>query len=199
MRTLLVATLNKGKLKEIEALLSDLAIEMVTPDQIDLHLILKEDGITYTENATKKAFAYAEASGLLTLADDSGLEVDVLGGQPGIFSARFSPKPNATDADRRVYLFEKLNGMPRPWIARFRCVVALYEPGKGVFHSEGACQGEIVPEERGTHGFGYDPIFLVTGTGRTMAELNIEEKNMLSHRALAIHAIKPMILKILDD
>jgi len=199
MRTLLVATLNKGKLKEIEALLSDLAIEMVTPDQIDLHLILKEDGITYTENATKKAFAYAEASGLLTLADDSGLEVDVLGGQPGIFSARFSPKPNATDADRRVYLFEKLNGMPRPWIARFRCVVALYEPGKGVFHSEGACQGEIVPEERGTHGFGYDPIFQVAGTGRTMAELNIEEKNMLSHRALAIHAIKPMILKILDD
>jgi len=172
---------------------------MVTPDQIDLHLILKEDGITYTENATKKAFAYAEASGLLTLADDSGLEVDVLGGQPGIFSARFSPKPNATDADRRVYLFEKLNGMPRPWIARFRCVVALYEPGKGVFHSEGACQGEIVPEERGTHGFGYDPIFQVAGTGRTMAELNIEEKNMLSHRALAIHAIKPMILKILDD
>jgi XTP/dITP diphosphohydrolase len=191
--------MNQGKAKEIKALLRDLPIDLVTPEQLDLQVLLKEDGSTYTENATKKALVYAEASDLLTLADDSGLEVDALDGSPGLFSARFSPKPNATDADRRAFLLEKLYGLPRPWKARFRCVVALYDPRKGIFHSEGTCQGEIVPEERGTKGFGYDPIFQVDGLQRTMAELSMEEKNKLSHRALAVLAIKPMMVELFDS
>jgi XTP/dITP diphosphohydrolase len=198
MRKLLIATMNQGKAKEIKALLSDLPIDLVTPDQLDLHLLFKEDGNTYTENATKKALAYAEATDLLTLADDSGLEVDALDGSPGLFSARFSPKPNATDADRRAFLLEKLNGLPRPWKARFRCVVALHDAKKGIFHSEGICQGEIVPEERGKKGFGYDPIFQVAGGRQTMAELSMEEKNKLSHRAIAVLEIKPTIVELFD-
>jgi XTP/dITP diphosphohydrolase len=191
--------MNQGKAKEIKALLSDLPLELVTPETLGLHLLLKEDGSTYMENATKKALVYAKASDLLTLADDSGLEVDALDGSPGLFSARFSPKLNATDADRRVFLLEKLYGLPRPWKARFRCVVALHDPRKGIFHSEGTCQGEIVPEERGNKGFGYDPIFQVAGLRRTMAELSMEEKNKLSHRAIAVLAIKATIIELFDS
>jgi XTP/dITP diphosphohydrolase len=199
MRQLLIATHNNGKIQEIKDLLSDIPVEIITPEQINLKLIINENGVTYTENATKKALAYGKATRLLTLADDSGLEVDCLDGSPGLFSARFSNKPQATDADRRSYLIEKLIRFPHPWMAQFRCVVTLYDPLCGVYHTEGICPGEIIPEERGFNGFGYDPIFLLEGLGYTMAELSIDEKNKLSHRARAIHKIKPKIDEILKD
>jgi XTP/dITP diphosphohydrolase len=201
MRKLLIATQNKGKQKEIRALLDDLPVEFLTPDQLNLASDIFEDGQTYKENATKKVNYYAQAAaeimGVLTLADDSGLEVDVLNGQPGLHSARFSKKPGATDADRRAYLLDQLKNHPRPWTARFRCVVALHDPGSGLHFSEGICPGKIIPEERGDYGFGYDPIFLMENMDHTMAELSMDKKNRLSHRARAVHAIKPMLAELL--
>jgi len=188
MMRLLIATHNTGKLKEFRALLQAWPVELLSPQDLGLNLAVQEVGSTYRENAALKAQAYAHASGLITLADDSGLEVDVLDGAPGLFSARYAPHPGATDADRRAFLLENLRRYPRPWLARFRCVVALARSGESPRFFEGVCPGEIIPEERGEHGFGYDPVFLVEGTGKTMAELPLEEKNRLSHRARAVMA-----------
>lgn len=193
MSTLLLATNNRGKRIEMQALLDGLDLVLVTPADIGLELEVEENGTTYAENAAKKAVAFAQASGLLSLADDSGLEVDALGGQPGLFSARFAPQPGATDADRRRYLLQRLEGKPRPWMARFRCVVALCAPGGEVQLAEGICPGEIIPEERGHTGFGYDPVFLLPEYGQTMAELGMEIKNQVSHRARAVRAALPLI------
>lgn len=193
MRKLLLASENRGKIKEIHALLADMDLELVTPGGIGLQLDVAEVGSTYAQNAAIKAQAYAQASNLLTLADDSGLEVDVLDGMPGIRSARFSPLPDATDADRREYLLRKLHQHPRPWTARFCCVVALFTPDGPQHLAEGTCPGEIIPQERGTSGFGYDPIFLIPDLGRTMAELAMQEKNQLSHRARAVRASRPAL------
>lgn len=203
MRKILVASQNKGKLHEIRALLDGIPVSILSPDQLGLELQVREDGHTYRENASKKALAYAQACDLagnmLVLADDSGLEVAALDGQPGLHSARFSKKPGASDADRRATLLAHLENHPRPWVAQFRCVVALFDPQSGTQFSEGICPGEIIPSERGTHGFGYDPIFLVYPLNRTMAELTTVEKNRLSHRALAIHAIRPALLASLSS
>lgn len=204
MAKLLVATNNPGKLVEIRALLAQTEVELISPRQLDLNLVVKEDGQTYAQNASRKAIAFALSSQLPTLADDSGLEVDALGGQPGLHSARFSPLPDATDADRREYLLEQLRVYPHPWLARFRCVVALITPQQAQDHQparilEGVCPGEIIPEERGTNGFGYDPIFLLPGYGRTMAELSMEEKNQISHRARAVQAAIPYIIDMLNS
>ena len=198
MLKILLASTNRGKLAEMHALLADLEIRLLTPSDLNLQLDVVEDGATYRENAAKKAAAYARAGGLLTLADDSGLEVSALGGQPGLKSARFVPQPEATDADRRAYLLKRLQVHPRPWRARFICAVALALPtGEPVF-TEGICPGEIIPEERGASGFGYDPVFFIPELGQTMAELGMEEKNRISHRALAVKAAKPLILSLLD-
>ena len=197
MTQLLLASTNPGKVREILDLLGDLPIEVVTPQQIDLELSILENGATYAENAALKAQAYAPLAGMLTLGDDSGLEVDALGGLPGIRSARFSPRPGATDADRRLYLLQRLQGHPRPWTARFRCTVALATPSGELYFAEGECPGEIIPEERGQNGFGYDPIFLLNGLGLTMAELTTEMKNRLSHRARALHAARPMLTELI--
>lgn len=194
---LLIATNNKGKVAEIRELLTGLAVDLVTPAEIGLKLEVEEDGSTYAENATKKALAFAAASGQVSLADDSGLEVDALDGQPGLHSARFSPQPGATDADRRKYLLGKLTGKPRPWTARFRATVAIAVPGGAPRLVTGQCEGEIVPEERGTGGFGYDPIFLLPELGCTMAELPMEEKNHLSHRARAVQNAIPILKAVL--
>jgi XTP/dITP diphosphohydrolase len=133
----------------------------------------------------------------MTLADDSGLEVEALSGAPGLFSARYAPQPWATDADRRAYLLRQLQGLPRPWRARFRCTVVLATVSDEVYFAEGSCLGEIIPQERGRSGFGYDPIFLIPELGRTMAELTMEEKNRVSHRAGAVKAVKPILLSLL--
>ena len=196
MRKLLIATENQGKMREIKALLADLNLEIVTPRMIGLHLSVVEDGQTYAENATRKAFAYAQASRLTALADDSGLEVDALDGAPGLYSARYAPIPNATDADRRKYLLMKLEGKPRPWTAHFRATVAITIPDGPVRVATGECQGEIIPIERGQNGFGYDPIFIVSELGHTMAELSMDEKNRLSHRAKAVHNAIPILNEI---
>jgi XTP/dITP diphosphohydrolase len=198
MRTnkLLIATNNKGKVKELQDLLKGTGLELVTPADINLNLEVEEDGTTYAENAAKKAIAFAHASGLISLADDSGLEVDALDGAPGLYSARYHPKPGANDADRRAYMVENLKDKPRPWTAHFHATIAIAIPEQDVHIVEGNCYGEIIPEERGTGGFGYDPIFLFPKLSKTMAELEMEEKNRLSHRAKAVMNAIPVLKKI---
>ena len=196
MKKLLIATNNKGKVKELQDLLKDTGLELVTPADINLNLEVEEDGTTYAENASKKAVAFAHASGLISLADDSGLEVDALNGAPGLYSARYHPKPGANDADRRAYMVENLRGKPRPWMAHFHATIAIAVPEQDVHIVEGNCYGEIIPEERGTGGFGYDPIFLFPELNKTMAELEMAEKNRLSHRAKAVMNVIPFLKKI---
>ena len=209
---LLIATNNKGKVKEIQAILQGLEITLVLPTDIGLDLDVVEDGQTYAENATKKALAFSQASGLPSLADDSGLEVDALNGAPGLHSARYGPSltlppfsekmggagggSRLTDASRRAYLLEQLDGMPRPWVARFRATVAIAGPRRSVELVEGICPGEIIPEERGTGGFGYDPIFKLQGLNQTMAELKMNEKNRLSHRGQALRQAIPILIEL---
>ena len=195
---LLIATNNKGKIKELQGLLKDTGIELITPAQINLDLDVIEDGNTYAENATKKAVAFAQASGLISLADDSGLEVDALNGAPGLYSARYGSTDGRklSDAERRAILIQDLQHKPRPWTARFHATIAVAVPNGETHLVEGFCEGEIIPEERGTGGFGYDPIFLLSELGKTMAELSMEEKNRLSHRARAVMNAKP-VLKML--
>jgi XTP/dITP diphosphohydrolase len=196
---LLLATNNQGKMREIQAILreADLNLELVTPFDLGLELEVEEDGQTYAENAAKKALAFSGASGLTALADDSGLEVDALGGRPGLHSNRFGPQPS-TDASRRAYLLQNLNGIPPPWTARFRATVAIASPGRGVRMVEAVCPGEIVPEERGEGGFGYDPVFRVEGLEKTLAELDMEEKNRLSHRGRAVRKAIPVLKELFE-
>lgn len=203
MVELLIATNNPGKVIELQALLEVLPVKVVTPHEVGIELDVVENGLTYTENAALKALAFGSASGLLTLADDSGLEVAALDGQPGLHSRRFSPLAGASDADRRQYLLSRLVGKPRPWTACFRCSVAILEPQEVArpephyYFAEGTCPGEIIPEERGDNGFGYDPIFLLAELDKTMAELSMAEKNRLSHRARAILDAIPLLETIL--
>jgi XTP/dITP diphosphohydrolase len=199
MNKLLIATNNQGKIEELQDLLQDMGIELVTPAQIGLELNVIEDGLSYSENASKKAIAFAQASGLISLADDSGLEVDALGSAPGLYSARYSPKTGASDKDRRAYLLQNLQDKPRPWTARFHATIAIATPDSQLQITEGFCEGEIIPEERGTGGFGYDPIFLLPEPGKTMAELTMDEKNRLSHRARAVIKAKPILNALFDS
>ncbi len=194
---LLIATENQGKVKEFQALLEGLDLELVTPKSLGLELEVVEDGASYEENAAKKALAYARASGLISLADDSGLEVDALAGAPGLYSARYSPLPDATDADRRAYLLQNLQGKPRPWTAHFHATIAIATPEGALHFADGNCHGEIIAAERGDNGFGYDPIFFVPALDRSMAELSMDEKNRLSHRALALENARPILQKLI--
>lgn len=191
--SLLLASTNPGKLREMRALLKDLKVRLLSPEDLGLAIEVEETGATYAENAASKARAFALRSGLVSLADDSGLEVDALGGAPGLYSARYAPHPGATDADRRAYLLQQLQDQPRPWSARFRCTVAIALPSGEVHFTEGVCPGEIISEERGRGGFGYDPVFLIPSLNKTMAELSMQEKNRISHRALAVRAAIPLL------
>lgn len=194
MQRLLIATTNPGKLAEFRKLLAGLQVEWVLP-QRDLHVL--EDGASYAENAALKARAYALDNGLTALADDSGLEVDALDGAPGLYSARYSSLLNANDADRRALLLQNLRGHPQPWTAHFHCTVAIAQPDGTLNFSEGNVYGQILAEERGNNGFGYDALFLLPDLGRSMAELSNEEKNELSHRALAVHAALPILQRLI--
>lgn len=193
MERVLLASTNPGKLAEMRALVKDLAIELVTPDRLGLDLKVLETGSSYAENATLKASHWALASGLWSLADDSGLEVDVLGGRPGLYSARIAGE-GRTDADRRAVLLAELEGHPQPWKGRFVCVMALARPGGRVDLATGVCPGQIIPQARGQSGFGYDPIFLVEGQDKTMAEIPMAQKNRLSHRARAFAHLRPVLV-----
>ncbi len=170
--------------------------EIVRPKDIGLDLEVDENGSTFEENAVIKAKAFAEASGMVTLADDSGLEVECLHGEPGIYSARYCPKPGADDKDRRDYLLENIRkcGAKRPWKARFVCEIAIVFPEqKKTLLSAGYCEGEIIPEERGNGGFGYDPIFYMPDRNMTLSEMTEEEKNAVSHRGNAIKKAAPLL------
>jgi len=177
---LVIASGNAGKLREYRDLLSTAGVELIAFDsEVD------EVGESYTDNARLKAEAALAKSGLPSLGDDSGLEVETLGGFPGIRSARLGP----TQKERTAELLQRLDGVPRPWTARFVCVIALAVPGRDARFFEGECRGEVVPEWRGEAGFGYDPIFLVPGTGKTFGEMPPEEKRKYSHRAAAARAL----------
>lgn len=177
---LVIASGNAGKLREYRDLLSDTGLELVPFDtEVD------EAGKTYAENARLKAETALATSGLPSLGDDSGLEVHALGGFPGIRSARLGP----TQKERTAELLKRLQGVPRPWKARFVCMIALATPGRETQFFDGECRGEVVPEWRGEAGFGYDPVFLVPGTGKTFGEMPPEEKRKYSHRAAAARAL----------
>jgi XTP/dITP diphosphohydrolase len=176
-KRLVIASGNAGKLREYRELLAGTGFELVAFDtEVD------EVGKSYADNARLKAETARERSDLPALGDDSGVEVEVLGGFPGLQSARLAP----TQEQRTAELLRRLEGKPRPWNARFVCVVALAAPGRPAQMFEGECRGEIVPEWRGKAGFGYDPIFLVPGTGKTFGEMPPEEKRLYSHRARAV-------------
>ena len=193
---LLIATTNPGKQREYRVLLREVPAEIVFPDELGITLEVEEDGVTFRENAAKKAVALARESGLLSVADDSGLEVDALGGEPGVRSARYAG-PGADDPQRRAFLLGKLRGVPAPRRARFVCVIAIAAPDGAIDYAEGECRGEITFAERGTNGFGYDPVFQLEGRPETMAEISAEEKNRISHRARAARAAVPLLRGIL--
>ena len=205
--TLVVATGNRGKLEELRALLAGLAVQVLGASEVlrpPPQVI--EDGATFEENAVKKARAVARATMMLTVADDSGLEVDVLNGRPGVRSARFAHE-RATDAENNAALLGALASLGESpagegFRARFRCVLALVDPFTGGGEPrtvEGVCEGTVIRAPRGSGGFGYDPLFVVTGTDRTMAELSEEEKNRLSHRARAFAALRPLLEGVLRE
>lgn len=194
---LLVATQNPGKKQEYLELLASLKAKIYFPDDLNIHLDVREDGTTYAENARKKASSYARASELLTLADDSGLEVDALGGAPGIHSARYVA---GSDADRVQALLSDLRSVP--WeerTARFRCVIVVVTQEGEIYEAEGVCGGRITFEPVGEGGFGYDPVFYVPDYDSTMAQLSRETKNRISHRARAVQAALPTLRRLLDE
>ena len=192
---LLVATRNAGKLREFRRIMCGLPLEVVALDDLGLELSILENGATFADNATIKARAYARASGLPTMADDSGLEVDALGGRPGVHSARYAGE-QAPDCERRALLLQEMAAVPdAERTARFRCVLALDWHGN-LYRTEGSVEGVIAREERGTGGFGYDPLFLVPELGRTLAELSPEEKNAISHRGKAARAMRQVLMRL---
>lgn len=189
---ILIGTNNRHKIQEIQEILFE--YELMTPSALHLNFEVEEDGKTFEENAEKKALFFCKKSGLITIADDSGLEVELLDNAPGIYSHRYCPKPNATDADRRQYLIEQLKGKPHPWKARFYCAAAIAVPGNSeIMLAQGTCPGEIIDEERGDGGFGYDPIFYIPELGKTLSELSQSAKNKISHRGKAMEKVRSLI------
>jgi len=194
---LLIATHNRGKLREYAALLANLPLTLLSPDELGLDLDVVESGDTYADNAAFKANAYAQASGMLSLADDSGLEVAALDGAPGVRSARYAL---GDDADRVKALLRALDKAGTPQeerAARFYCVIVLATPDGRSWSAEGECAGRIIDTPRGSGGFGYDPVFFISSHGCTMAELPSEEKNRISHRARAAQAIRPILERLM--
>ena len=191
---LLLATNNQGKVREYRSLLRGIPYQIVTLADAGITTDVAETGSTFEANARLKATVLAAESRLLTLADDSGLEVDALGGEPGVLSARYAGE-NASDSDRLNYLLNKLKGVPeRERTARFRCVIAIASPDSRVEVCSGACRGIIATAPRGYNGFGYDPVFCVPELGKTIAELPPEEKNRISHRARAAEKARELLL-----
>jgi XTP/dITP diphosphohydrolase len=196
MAKLLVATTNQGKIREYKMLLQNLPFELVTPAEQGITTEVSEVGDSLEENARLKAITLAEQSQLLTLADDSGLEVNTLNGEPGRFSARYAGD-KASDKDRVNYLLLRLKDVPWPKrLARFRCVIAIATPDRLVKLCSGECQGFITLEPRGETGFGYDPIFYLSELDKTMAELPLEIKNQVSHRGQAARQAYPILERL---
>lgn len=205
MVRVLIASHNKGKLKEYDALLDGMSlldqkiknVEFVLLDQVGITEDVPETGETFEENAVLKANTYGEQSGMITLADDSGLEVDALGGAPGVYSARYAGE-GASDQDRYMLLLKNLDNVPADQRqARFRCVIALRTSDGEIRTAEGIVEGMVGYEARGTHGFGYDPVFYLPEYSATLAELGPEIKNIISHRARALQAIMPALQEVI--
>jgi XTP/dITP diphosphohydrolase len=199
--TIVLATSNQGKLRELQQLLHGLPVSLVSAtDALGGPLEVVEDGETFEANALKKARAFCQATGMVALADDSGLEVDALGGKPGVYSARFA-HPNATDEENNLALLEQLSSYWRHApTARFRCVLAMVSPwDERYWMSEGACPGTITESPRGSGGFGYDPLFVADELGgSTLAEVTAEEKNRVSHRSRAAAAMIPHLVELVN-
>lgn len=193
MRTLLLATTNEHKLNEFRVIFRELPFTLLSLRDLQIDLDVEETGTTFAENAILKARTYAQMADMLALADDSGLEIDALGGAPGIYSARFAGR-ETTYAERFRLLFARLQDMPlSERTARFRCAIALAEPSGYTRVVEGAIEGLITDPPRGENGFGYDPIFLVPEFGKTTAELAPAEKNRISHRGRAAEAARRLL------
>jgi len=190
---IILATQNQGKVRELRELLGDEAIEVLSlldfPDWEDV----EETGVTFADNAALKARAAAHRTGLIALADDSGLEVDVLGGAPGVYSARYAgePKDDERNIDKLLHSLETIAEDKKT--ARFRCALVMATPFGEEYLTEGAVEGRIVTERRGSDGFGYDPVFYLPVFTRTMAELTLSEKNTISHRAQAFRKVIPIL------
>ncbi len=194
---LLIATRNNKKKKELQEILSDLDINLLSLDDIPPVPEVEEDGLTFEDNAIKKALLTARQSGLLTLADDSGLVVDALGGAPGVFSARYAG-PEADDEKNNQKLLLALHDIPdQDRTARFACVIALATPEGSVQTVEGICEGLISRIPQGKEGFGYDPLFVPAGLENSFAELSSAIKNTISHRGQALTKIKPVLQELL--
>jgi len=195
-RQLLLATSNQHKLREMRALLGDIPFTLVSPRDLGLELEVDEPFDTYRENALQKSRAYAEASGLIALADDSGLEIDAMNGEPGVFSARFGA-PNMPYPERFALIEQRLVGVSQSErTARFRCVMTLVDPAlppERTIAVMGSIEGVIVPQAQGINGFGYDPIFFLPERGLTMAELPATEKDAISHRGQAARAMADIL------
>ncbi len=196
---LFIATQNAGKKREYRHLLAPLVTagtQLYFPDDLGIAIYVPEDQNTYVGNAKQKAETYSEATGMITLADDSGLEVDALHGAPGIHSARYVPGP---DVDRVTALLSRLRSIP--WeerTARFRCLIVVVTPDGAFYQAEGACEGYIALSPAGVGGFGYDPVFYLPDYDRTMAELSFVEKNRISHRARAVRTALPTLFDLAE-
>ena len=195
-KSLVIATFNPHKIAEILAILPDLPFGIKALSDFQGALPAEEDGATLEQNAVKKALAAARFTGLWALADDTGLEVDALGGAPGVFSARYSGENSTADGNNAKLLAALAGVPPAGRTARFACVVALASPAGETRVSRGALEGRIAGSARGNNGFGYDPLFEVTGSGLTLAEVPEAEKNRFSHRALALRGLLPELQKI---
>ena len=190
---ILLATQNQGKVRELQELLTDEDIEVLSLQDIPDWEEVEETGKTFAENAALKARAALLRTGLIALADDSGLEVDALDGWPGVYSARFAgePKDDELNNDKLLHLLESVPDDKR--MARFRCALVIATPDGKEYLTEGSVEGRILTQRRGKGGFGYDPLFFVSEFARTMAELNLAQKNKLSHRALAFREAIPIL------
>ena len=190
---MIVATRNRGKIREVRDALKGLNLRICGLSDLPDVPEIEEDGDSFTENALKKARFYSEYFGKLTLADDSGLEVDSLKGQPGVHSARYAGE-RASSQENNQKLLREMQGVPiSKRGARFRCVIAVKPPGGRVVIAEGSCEGRIGFKEKGRKGFGYDPLFILPRDRKTMAELSLEEKNRVSHRDKALRKIRKII------
>ena len=191
---LLIATHNQGKVQEYRHLLDDLPLELVSLDDLGISEDVEETGSTFLENAWLKARTYSRIGGILTLSDDSGLEVDALGGQPGIHSARYGGEACRNDEDRLSLLLSNMKDVPWPRrTARFRCCIAICQPEGAELSVVGSVAGMIQYEPKGSEGFGYDPVFYLPSFARTMSELSMEIKNRISHRGDAtVRAVRAL-------
>ncbi len=194
MSKLFVASTNQGKIREIKDRFQHLHLEILSPDDVENPAEVLEDGNSFRENALKKARVQAQQTGYITLADDSGLVVEYLGGRPGIYSARFAGE-NASDEENNNLLLQKMEGVSgEDRRAYFKCAAALVLPDPDEEISVcGICEGYIIDEKRGTGGFGYDPVFYLPKLKKTMAEISAEQKNQISHRAQALDKLEKYI------